>query len=270
MKYPLLLATILLATLCNTLDSWAKKDAIITLKPISKLKGNVSFDSIVVMDFRTEKGSIGQVQDVFKRLDVVIQDSLSIALKNFAQQMIVSAAVKQNNKLLVLVKDLEYKDRIQNNSNAVSTIYLRLDCYLGDDEYRHALSIDSLYEYPSARQPDKLAALNGNLNYLFTMMIESVAESHDQHLPPQSIEQLLSAEKMIRSTISVYNSAPQKGVYYTTKQFLDNIPADTNCIHERVCDYENVLIASICPKKKRAKRKRVKTLSIPVSPFMTV
>jgi hypothetical protein len=256
MKYSLLITTIILASLCIAFNSWAKKDEVISLVPTSKLKGNASFDSVVVMDLREQKGNIGNMLGT----NVATRDSLSIALKNFTQQMIDSASQKQNNRLLILVKALEYKDRIRNilNGNlAVSTIHLRLDCYLGNNNgYRHVTGIDSLYEYPSlAREKDKLAALNGSLNYLLTMMISAVTIADSNGLSAQSIEQILAAERIVRNTISIYNSAPQKGVYFTSEQFFNNTPVDIGFIHERNC-LEACFDRFYIPKDNEPKKKR--------------
>jgi hypothetical protein len=236
MKYSLLIAIILLATLCNTPSSWAKKDIIISLTPTKTLKGNISFDAVSIMDLRLQKDKLGQVNGAFfKRLNVVTQDSLSISLTRFIHRIIDTTATKQGNKLLILVHALQFKDRVPGNQ-VISTIYLNADCYLGDGkEYRHILDVDSLYDYVAVRDKDMVKTVSQNLSYLFTMMITNVAILKEVNTPLQSLQQILTKNVHIKSSIPIYNEVPQNGIYYTLKQFLNNTPSDTNFIHDRFC-----------------------------------
>lgn len=217
-------------------SSWAKKEPIVSLVPTTTFKGNVSFDSVDVVDLRLQKDKLGEVNGTFmKRLPVTTQDSLSVSLTRFAHQIVDSAAVKQNNRLLILVHDLKFHDKAQKNQN-ICTIYLDADCYLADGKgYHRMLAIDSLYDYAAPRDKDMIETLSDNLSYLFTMMVSNMAMVKEMNSPTQSLEEILIQNTGKRNNFPVYKEPHRAGIYYTLKQFLDNTPADTNFIHDRFC-----------------------------------
>jgi hypothetical protein len=212
---------------------WGKKQAYITFQPISKLAVAVNFDMVSVLDLRVNKSKIGKTSDIFTWVDVTTKDSLSSELKKFVRDMTDLDIPKRNEKLLIVVKNIEYKDMVS-FATPVSTIYLNIDCYLGNEQgYELVLNVDSLYEFAAVKGNEGFKIFNENLNYLLTLMVNNVAASKVQLSQLQSLEQIISSNG--KRKFPVYIDAPHRGIYYSLKQFLDNSPADTSFIYDPEC-----------------------------------
>jgi hypothetical protein len=203
----------------------AKKDIIVSLLPTDSLSGNISFNTVQVIDARKDKSNIGH--PIVWKQDFKTKDSLSIAVKNLVQTMMVPGVQKGTQDLLIILHDLMLIEVVK-EQRMISTIHIDMDCYLGKgDRYIPAVRLDSLYEMPTG---NNLVLITG---YLLTQTIKEVAvKDIPADAAGASITDILSQEANAKKKLPVYNQANKTGVYYTFEQFSNNTPGDTSIYHD--------------------------------------
>ncbi len=253
-RIPVLLLVVF-ATVGFHLNTWAKKDPL-KLNAAEKLTGTVNFDSVTVIDLRINKeGLPGYYLDAID----ITEDKFPATIEDLGKQVIDSAAEKKNSQLVILLHNLQYTAKIP-GILAVGTFYLKIDTYLKTgNTYQQAGSIDKLYEFPALRGKDELKLINMMLSHLFTGTIADAAKLTAEGRQYATLEEIITEHKNKTSNIPVFNTAPRRGIYYTVKQFLDNTPADTNFIHERIC-YDGICQSRFYLPKEIGKKKKGKNL----------
>jgi hypothetical protein len=213
------------------------KEGYLKLQPVEQISGSSNFNAVEVLDLRTNKGSMGKLRghSFFQVNDLNTEDSFHVALKNMALSVIDSASEKKDGKLIIVLHDLQYKSQISMRM-AISTVYLKLDCYLqGNDGFRHVVNMDSLYEYIGVKAESRFDLFNMVINYLFTeAIIKAAVQDSIQDKLFSSEEDALLEDKRLKSKIPIFNEQPHNGVYYTSAQFLKNTPADSNFIRKSI------------------------------------
>lgn len=203
----------------------AKKDIIISLQPTDSLSGTISFNTVRVIDTRKDKSNIGH--PMAWKQEFQTKDSLSAAIKNLVQTMVVPGVQKADQDLLIILHGLSLTEVVK-EQRMISTIQIDMDCYLGkNDRYVRAAQLDSLYEMPSG---NNLVLLAG---YFFTQTIKEVAAINiPADAAGKSIAEILSQEANAKRELPIYNQAYKTGVYYTFEQFSNNTPGDTFIYHD--------------------------------------
>jgi hypothetical protein len=225
----ILVALVLLAVPASL---FAKKDPIVTITATDTIKGDVSFNTVQVIDLRKDKSNIGKLNQYMGKRVILTKDSLPANLQQLVHTMLSSATSLSARDLLVVVHDLQLQDFVREQP-MISTLQLNIDFYLGENgAYMPVPGLDSLYEmHKGKRALDFITAACG---YIITEKIKEIAAIPTPAVTePKTIAAILSFEEDTKRNIPIYHEPAKDGVYYTYGQFKNNTPAETSVHHER-------------------------------------
>lgn len=216
--------------LSSAVTTHAKKDAYWPLIPSDSLTGTVSFNAVRVLDEREDKSNFGLHMGMRKR-PITTADSFPLALHKMIDRITQHATQRLDRELLVVVKDIEFKDVIR-DIPTISSVYLRADWYLSNGaQYSLVKQTDSLYEFPLPQ--GYTTTLMAIANFLLTESVKEVAAiTTPGPAASQILSELLATESRAREMYPIYHTSPQKGIYYTREQFLNNTPQVADFIHK--------------------------------------
>lgn len=219
-----------LLLLCATFTARAKKTINWQPFPTDSLTGSISFNSVRILDQREDKSNLGQSVAGLSKRPFTTTDSLPLTLSNMIGLMSLDVTERKDQELLIIVRNIELRD-LTRELPMISTIYLRIDWYLGHgDSYSLVKQTDSLYEFPAQRNATQIVMSVADM--LLTESVKEVAAAAPDanHFLP--LAGLLATEAKARESHAVYNAAPQKGIYYAPDQFLSNTPRAGDFIHK--------------------------------------
>jgi hypothetical protein len=194
----------------------------IQLSPIN-YKSKLPFNSITIIDSRYDTSKLGYIQkgSSFKRL--VVTPSVSSGLSDVLNDGLrANFDVSANGLLIVVVKNLWLRETVNKTDlKPKSECISKLELYLKkDSSYFPLLRIDSVYTQ------------NDLLKNCYSTLLATSIEKTLLRLESLNLEMVASSKKLRWEDIENFNrqrfnkpilsSPPQKGIYLTFKDFLQN------------------------------------------------
>jgi hypothetical protein len=205
-----------------------KKSEIFKLSPTDSITTRASYNKVSVIDLRSDKDFAGK----YLNRDVDFEDNLSASLKKLGLAIIQPASDKEQQELLIVVKDIELR-----TLSYIGAVHIRMDLYLGNDNaYRLAGKTDTLFEFPvGQRARQNLTIVT---NYILTTSIIAAGKSYAEQISTvKAMDEILNDDNAFKQSHGIYFESPKKGIYYTYQQFLDNTPVDTVFGHDHYFNY---------------------------------
>ena len=205
----------------------AKEDEYV-LDIVDTIRGSVSFDKVKIVDLRVDKSNVGYVRTgVANRKNVLITpDGFDNVLNKFVISATQFATHKDERELIVFVREYKLADRP--NAGEMGTFYVRMDFYLqGDAGYMPALQVDSFFEISSSWDVTK--SLKNLASQKMGKWLKAVSATNVKSLAKNQkpFEEIVQAYANENLPFPIYNQQPNKGVYYSFEEFINNSPKDT-------------------------------------------
>lgn len=204
------------------------------LEVTDSITGYCSFNKIEILDARKHKEDFGYLKTgPFNAKTLLVPKAgVEELFRNFITRMTAAASDVQPNTLLLVLKDYKITDRPV--AGEMGTFYARINFYLGTaNGFEPLFAVDSFFETGSGwdvTKAIKRLASGKMTNWVKLAAANNTAADAANRF---SLEQITNSLDETRQKYKIYSETPQKGIYYTQEQFLNNTPGATDFIEKR-------------------------------------